>query len=138
MSESSPLAEWGILELMGHVRIAGYITEEEHFGAKVGRIDIPGPNGETVTQFFGGSSIYRLTPCSEEIARAVARTGSHAPVSRWELRLPEPKEASHPGVEEAASVYGYGGVYGHREESQIPDDIPFDDEESDSGGFDRP
>lgn len=27
---------WAIVELMGHVRIAGRITEEERFGAKLG------------------------------------------------------------------------------------------------------
>lgn len=31
---------WAIVELMGHVRLAGYVTEEERFGAKLGRIDI--------------------------------------------------------------------------------------------------
>lgn len=34
---------WAILELMGHVRMAGRVTEEERFGSKVGRIDVPYP-----------------------------------------------------------------------------------------------
>ena len=31
---------WAIVELMGHVRVAGFVTEEERFGVKLGRIDI--------------------------------------------------------------------------------------------------
>ncbi len=60
---------WGILELMGHVRMAGKITEEDWFGQKLGRIEIPHPDGSSVTQYFNGSAIYRLIPCSEETAR---------------------------------------------------------------------
>lgn len=32
---------WAIVELMGHVRLAGRLTEEERFGSKMGRLDIP-------------------------------------------------------------------------------------------------
>jgi hypothetical protein len=32
---------WAIVELMGHVRLAGRLTEEEKFGVKMGRLDIP-------------------------------------------------------------------------------------------------
>lgn len=80
--------EWAIVELMGHVRIAGLVTEEERFGAKLGRVDIPTADG-FVTQYFNGSSLYRLTPTTEEIARAVAASNQPTPVHRWELPRPE-------------------------------------------------
>lgn len=76
---------WAVVELMGHVRMAGLITEEEKFGCKMGRIDIPQADGSFVTQFFSGSSIYRLTPVSEEAARAVAIQNVVRPVHSWEL-----------------------------------------------------
>lgn len=76
--------QWAIVELMGHVRIAGLVTEEERFGAKLGRVEIP--NGaEFVTQYFNGASLYRLTPTTEELARAVAASNQPEPVHRWEL-----------------------------------------------------
>lgn len=76
--------EWAIVELMGHVRIAGLVTEVEKFGSKLGRVDVP--NGDSfTTQFFNGSSVYRLTPTTEEIARAAARSSQPSPVYRWEL-----------------------------------------------------
>lgn len=83
---------WGILELMGHVKMSGFITEEELFGGKIGRIDIPGGDGATITQFFGGHTIYRLTPVSEEIARAFAARNKPRPVHVYELQLPAPRE----------------------------------------------
>ena len=74
MSDEKPIYDgWAILELMGHVRLAGRVTEESHFGVALGRIDIPSADGYT-TQYFGGSSIYRLTPTTEAIARSVAST----------------------------------------------------------------
>lgn len=42
MSEAKETFDsWAVVELMGHVRMAGRVTEEEHFGGKMGRIDIP-------------------------------------------------------------------------------------------------
>jgi hypothetical protein len=87
--------EWAILELMGHIKLAGIVTECEMFGAKLGRIEIPIDQATFVTQFFGGGSVYRLTPTTEQIARAVAISNQPQPVHRWELNqpaLPSPHE----------------------------------------------
>lgn len=86
---------WAVLELMGKVRTGGLVSEEVRFGATLGRIEIPQEDGSFVTQLFGGSSVYRLTPCTEEIARYAAKRGNHEPVSTWELKralLPAPPE----------------------------------------------
>ena len=103
MSDERPIYDgWAILELMGHVRLAGRITEESHFGVALGRIDIP--NGDTfTTQYFGGSSIYRLTPTTEEIARSVALHNQPEPVRMWEL----PKARA---IETEEDLGGPGGV----------------------------
>jgi len=86
--------QWAIVELMGHVRVAGRVTEEERFGAKLGRVDIPMEGGGYATQYFGGGSVYRLTPTTEEIARAVALRNQPVPVHRWELPAPQPAPAA--------------------------------------------
>lgn len=95
LSSSGRDLGWCICELLGHVRLAGFLTEEEHFGCKMGRIDIPGPNGQLVTQFFTGASVYRITPTSEAIAREIAKQSS-APVGRWDLRALEPPQPDEP------------------------------------------
>lgn len=75
---------WAIVELMGHVKLAGRLTEEEKFGAKMGRLDIPQGDG-FVTQMFGGGSVYRITVVTEDVARHVCKQTSPAPVSPWDF-----------------------------------------------------
>ena len=65
-SEAS--VEYAIVELMGHRRLAGRISEVERFGAKLLRIDVPqdGSFAEGwITQYYGGGSIYAITPTDE-------------------------------------------------------------------------
>ena len=38
-----------------------------------------------VTQHFGGQSVYRITYCTEAVARATAARNSPAPVSPWDF-----------------------------------------------------
>lgn len=83
-NEIPAFKHWCIVELMGHVKIAGLVTEVELFGSKLGRCEIPNGDG-FVTQFFNGSSVYRITPVEEKIARHVAASNQPEPVNRWEL-----------------------------------------------------
>ncbi len=79
-----PAETWAVVELMGHVKLAGRLTEVERFGAKMGRLDIPTADG-FVTQFFGGPSVYRITPVAEAVARDMAaRCSNPAPVQPWD------------------------------------------------------
>ena len=90
---TEPAAQtWAIVELMGHVRLAGRVTEEEKFGGKLGRIDIPSGD-EFITQYFGASSVYRITVVTEEVARHVSKQTAPAPVSPWDF----PKALSSAG-----------------------------------------
>ncbi len=75
---------WAIVELMGHVRLAGKLSEEEKFGAKLGRLDIPSDEG-VLTKFFGGGSVYCITIVTEAVARQVSRQTAPAPVSPWDF-----------------------------------------------------
>jgi hypothetical protein len=62
---------WAIVELMGHVALAGRVTKPGEYGG-LWQIDIP--DGEKFrTEFFGSQSVYRIRIVSEEIARAYAK-----------------------------------------------------------------
>lgn len=102
MAEES-FDSWAVLELMGHVRMAGRVTEEERFGVKMGRIDVPKDDGFT-TVYFGGGSVYRMTPTTEEIARAVSIRSQPTPVHRYELPTPD-ADAEHRAAYERAHPY---------------------------------
>lgn len=81
--------QWAILELMGHRRLAGLVSEVERYGEKVCRIDIPKADGSFVTQFYGGKAIYCETPTTEDVARKIASFSQPRPVTPFELTAPE-------------------------------------------------
>ena len=91
MADVDPFEGWAILELMGHRRMGGFVRQVEMFGTAMCRIDVPAEGeGETIaTQFYGGSSIYCMTPTTEAMARAVAVRNQPEPVQRWELPAPK-------------------------------------------------
>lgn len=80
-----PAAVWAVLERLGHNRTAGRLTEEEKFGGKMGRLDVPQEDGSFVTVYFTHSVVYGLTIVSEEAARAVALRNRVEPVHQWEV-----------------------------------------------------
>lgn len=86
---------WAIVELLGHVTMAGRLSEEERFGSKMGRLDIPKPDGGFCTVYFGGSSVYRISPVSEDVARIKASQNQPRPVYAWEI--PQAKAESSEG-----------------------------------------
>ena len=71
--ETKPFECWAIIELFGHTKLAGRVTEQVIAGAGFLRIDVP--RGDSfVTKLQSPKSVYGMTPCTEEIARAVAKT----------------------------------------------------------------
>ena len=70
---------WAILELMGHRRLGGYVSERTIAGHGMLQIQIfKGPAAPLfdksqepdLTQFYSPTSVYCLTPCTEATARA--------------------------------------------------------------------
>lgn len=98
MPDGEKFAGWAVLELMGHRRLAGYVQEVELAGQGMLRLDIPdevpATDGEQTgyapiaTQFYSPGSVYCLTPCTEDAARAVAARSYVRPPAM--LGLPAP------------------------------------------------
>ncbi len=65
---------WGVLELFGHRRLGGYVSEQELAGQAFVRIDVPDRRGPVekvlATQLYHPNAVYALTPCGESEARA--------------------------------------------------------------------
>lgn len=94
--------QWAVLELMGHRRLAGFVTEEEIAGVGLLRLDVPGVDGEPEqTQYYHPNALYCLTPTTEEIAKAVAAYNRPNPVHRYELPAPQAAPHGHEGDEYA-------------------------------------
>lgn len=62
---------WAVVELMGHVTLAGRVTKPGEYGG-LWQIDIPDAESFR-TEFFGSQAVYRIRMVSEPIARGYAR-----------------------------------------------------------------
>lgn len=72
---------WAIVELFGHQKIAGKVTEQTIAGQGFLRVDVPEiptihtrPAKKGFVRMYGPGAIYSITPVSEEIAVHMART----------------------------------------------------------------
>ncbi len=96
-AEATSFGSWAILELMGHRRLGGYVTEETRFGVAMCRIDVPAIDAHAgYTQYYTASAIYCVSPTTEVLARGVSRGNRPAPVMQYELPSPTITVASPP------------------------------------------
>ena len=122
--ESQGFDAWAIVEVMGHQTYAGRVTEQTVAGQAFVRIDVPAmkevladegrrdpPEVPAYTKLLGPSSIYAITPTSEEVARAAARKLRKEPISVYVPELYPPRETR-------AALHG----------AAVPFDDAFDDE----------
>lgn len=96
--------QWAIVEIFGHRRHAGRCREQEQFGAKMLRIDVPKATPEPTlfdsadgkpsqplivweTHFYGGSAIFSFTPTDE--ASVMRANRGYAPPSLYRLPAPD-------------------------------------------------
>lgn len=80
---------WAILELFGHQRLAGFVSEYAFAGEMFARIDVPEAGDlKRFTRFFGGKAIYSLNPVTEEIARRLVAAWRAVPIQPFELQMP--------------------------------------------------
>jgi hypothetical protein len=93
---------WAMVELMGHRERAGRVCEVEIAGARMLQIDIPTDNPEVfVTEFYGGTAIYCLTPCAEQLARGRAKQlGDPRPIHPLDYMERRPKQLGFGDVDD--------------------------------------
>jgi hypothetical protein len=95
MSDETVFDCWCIVELFGHTRLAGRVTEQTIAGAGLIRVDVPGlpatkfnPEQPGFTRLIGPGAIYSITPVSEEIAVRAAQSMRVQAVSVY-LEVPQ-------------------------------------------------
>lgn len=86
MSENN-FETWGIVDLFGHQRIAGWITEQTIGGETFIRVDVPIGDEDFHTRVFGKGAIYGMSFTDETIARehAKATRATARPISLYTM-----------------------------------------------------
>ena len=81
---------FALVEIFGHTRIAGKVTEQVIAGTGFVRVDVPAlaankynPPTEPMTRFYGPSAIYSITPMDEATMMAAAHALRVAPVNMY-------------------------------------------------------
>lgn len=98
--------EWALVELFGHQKIVGKVSEATLAGGAFLRVDVPAFDGHPgFTRFYGPGAVYSINPVSEEVARGLMTQYRNEPVSRWELpqlaeKVSEPQGACYSGNED--------------------------------------
>jgi hypothetical protein len=93
VSETNQALGFCIIELFGHRRLGGYVSEMMFSGESFMRIDMILADGSALTQFYSPKAVYGMTPTTEEIAKAIG-ANVQAPIERWELKALETARTS--------------------------------------------
>lgn len=102
---------WCIVELMGHQRMAGFVTERTIGGASFinvhvpapgpapgsedGREPVPGHPSGGYDRMLSPSAIYAINPVDEQTARLAANVFRPAPIQPYEMRQLSAAGAAH-------------------------------------------
>lgn len=96
-TEPEKFDQFALIEIFGHRRLAGRVTEQSIGGTNLLRVDVPATQSHPAwTTFIGGSAIFSLSIASEDICRRHAEYLKCSPVMVYEIQqqlLPAPPHA---------------------------------------------
>ena len=75
-----------IVELFGHTRMAGKVTEQTIGSASFIRIDVPETDQQPkFTRIVNPSAVYAINPVTEDVMVAMAERISEKPIDAWDI-----------------------------------------------------
>jgi len=78
---------WAIVELFGHNKIAGKVSEQTIGGSSMVRVDVPDTEAAPAfTRLLNVSAIYAINPVKEDVATAYAGRLQSKPIEAWDAR----------------------------------------------------
>jgi hypothetical protein len=76
---------FAIFEAMGHIKRVGKVRTSDLGGSAVFVVETRDPEGQTVTEIFAASALFRLTPVTEGVVHQIAGSVNPAPIDAWDL-----------------------------------------------------
>lgn len=77
---------WALVELFGHNRIAGKVTEAEIGGGALIRVEVPAVKDKgPQTKYYNVKAVYGITPVDEATALRMAESIDTSPVNAYSL-----------------------------------------------------
>jgi hypothetical protein len=95
--DAKPFEQWAIVEIFGHTRLAGLVSEASIGGCSFVRVDVPESADGTrqaFTRYYGQGAIYSLTIVTEPVARAAAEEMRVRGVNLYDIPKLLPQTAS--------------------------------------------
>jgi len=87
-AEPESLKSWALVELFGHQRIVGFLSQQTFGTGVLFRVDVPDSlkEGKVLragfTRYFGLAAIYSITPMAEEMVRQLLPSIDGTPAAR--------------------------------------------------------
>lgn len=95
-----------IVELFGHTRMAGKVTEQTIGSASFIRIDVPDTKtNPSFTRIVNPSAVYAINPVTEEVMLDMAERISERPIESWDIRRMQEKLLALKGTGEEEGDY---------------------------------
>jgi len=116
-----------IVELFGHNKIAGKVTEQTIGGSTLLRIDVPDTKSQPAfTRFMHINAVYAINPVTEEVATQYAENLKVMPIQSWDARevlnrIDEQKKLVAPKYDQAYEDNQRDA------DDELEDDEPFDE-----------
>ena len=86
MTDNDKFEQYAIVDVMGHQRYVGLVTEQVIAGCGFVRVDVPATSEvKAWTKLIGTGSIYAITPVEKDIAVAMDERQQKKPIEAFEL-----------------------------------------------------
>ena len=78
---------FAIVELFGHTKMAGKVTEQNIGVATFIRVDVPATKTQpSFTRLLNPSAVYAINPVTEEVVQYTAEQITSKPIQAWDLQ----------------------------------------------------
>lgn len=79
---------WALVELFGHQRIAGFVSEHAMGGETFVRVDVPEVKDcNRFTRLFGKGAIYSISPAGKDVVLRLVAAMRVVPIQPYELKM---------------------------------------------------